>query len=263
MLAVWLAGAFAPFWFWTVTYARTYATLLPLGTGLAELGRQAGLLASAAPGLWLLAAIGLTAVAWDARVRRRAVFLIPFVLCSFLAVCPGLRFSEHYFVLLLPAAALLAGAAVSALAPTRGSLRARHPGRAAAAAVLVSLMRERDYLFTLPPTAVARAVYGANPFPEAVEIGRWLQTRTAPDDRIAVVGSEPEIYFYARRRAGTSYMYTYPLMEPHPFARQMQEDMIAQLERARPRFLVLVNVDTSWSCRPDSSTRLFDWSHVT
>jgi hypothetical protein len=40
----------------------------------------------------------------------------------------------------------------------------------------------------------------------------------------------------------------------------MQQDMIAQLERARPRFLVLVNVDMSWSRRPGSSLEILDWA---
>ena len=52
----------------------------------------------------------------------------------------------------------------------------------------------------------------------------------------------------------------YPLMEPQPFAAGMQKDMIAQLESARPRFLVLVNVDMSWSRRPGSSTEILDWA---
>ena len=55
----------------------------------------------------------------------------------------------------------------------------------------------------------------------------------------------------------------YPLMEPHPSPSGMQEDMIAQLERARPRFLVLVNVDTSWSLQPDSSHVLLAWAAKT
>src|SRR5262249_23167465 len=131
------------------------------------------------------------------------------------------------------------------------------------AAILLSLAGERAYLFSLPPAGVARAVFGANPFPEAVEIARWLRQHARPDDRIAGIGSEPEIYFYARRQAATSYIYMYPLMEPQPFARRMQEDMIAQLERERPRFMVLVNVDTSWSRRPDSLLLLLDWAQRT
>ena len=47
--------------------------------------------------------------------RKVAPFLLVFFLFSFLAVCPGLFFRQHYFVQFLPAAALCAGAAVWAL----------------------------------------------------------------------------------------------------------------------------------------------------
>jgi hypothetical protein len=52
-------------------------------------------------------------------------------------------------------------------------------------------------------------------------------------------------------------------MEAQPFARWMQEDMIAQLERARPKYMVLVSVDTSWTRREDSPMLLFDWAQRT
>src|SRR5262249_38716343 len=158
----------------------------------------------------------------------------------------------------LPAASLLVAVGVGALA----RLVRWRPAMWALplAAVLIAVIEQRTALFTLSPVGLSRAVYGANPFPQAVAIAAWLREPSAPDDRIAVVGSEAEIYFYARRRAATTYMYTYPMMEPQPFARRMQDDMIAQIERARPRFLVLVNVDTSWSRRPDSSTRVLDWA---
>jgi hypothetical protein len=133
----------------------------------------------------------------------------------------------------------------------------------AVAALAATLVQERAVLLALSPVAVARHEYGANPFPEAVEIARWLRSHTRPDEAVAVIGSEPEIYFYAGRRAAVSYLYMYPMMEPQPFAADMQEDMIAQLERARPRYLVLVNVDTSWTLRPESSRRLLDWAAAT
>jgi hypothetical protein len=261
-LGMHLAGAFGPFWFWTVTYAREYVSMIPLEAGLAQLGGELGRVTGAAMGLWLLAALGAVAPWRDREARPRAWFLAGFTLASVAAVSAGLRFSHHYFILLLPAASLLVAVAVGTLARTV-------PARAEAIrvgvpvlAVLLALAQERAYLLHLSPTGVARAVYGANPFPEAVEIGRWLRAHSDPGDRVAVVGSEPQIYFYARRRAATSYMYTYPMMEPQPFSRRMQEEMIAQIERERPRFLVLVNVDASWSRRPDSSTLVFEWAET-
>lgn len=262
-LAMWRAGAFAPFWFWTVTYAREYAVLVPLGVGLGELARQATAIVAASPALWLLVLLGATAPAWDRATRARAGFLGGFALASCAAIVPGLRFSEHYFVMVLPGASLLAGAGVTALARRAGprlapALRVGLP----LVAVAATLVQARAALLA-EPTALTRAIYGQNPFPEAIEVARWLEAHAAPDEQIAVIGSEPQIYFLARRRAATSYMYTYPLMESHPFAHQMQEAMIAELERAQPRFLVLVNVDTSWSRTPTSSLRLLEWAERT
>lgn len=261
------AGAFEPFWFWTVTYAGEYAVLIPLDVGLGALRTQLGRLGGAAPLPWALALLGATALAWDLPARRAASFLALFAACSFAAVVPGLRFSEQYFLLVLPAASLLAGTGASAAARRLGAHRpALHSALAAglpALAAVATIVQARALLFTMPPAAVARAVYGVNPFPEAPEIARYLRAHTSPDDRIAVIGSEPEIYFYADRRAAVSYMYTYPLMEAHPFARRMQEDLIAQLERERPRYLVLVNVDTSWLLAVDSDRLLLEWARRT
>ena len=49
------------------------------------------------------------------------------------------------------------------------------------------------------------------------------------------------------------------MLDPLGFAQRMQEDMIARLAETRPRFLVLVNVPTSWTLRPDSSRALLEW----
>jgi hypothetical protein len=53
----------------------------------------------------------------------------------------------------------------------------------------------------------------------------------------------------------------YPLIEPQPYALQMQHEMIQQIEAAKPRFLIFVNVPTSWLSltEPTSEIVLFDW----
>jgi len=199
--------------------------------------------------------------------RRTRLRVLVFVAASAAAVVPGLRFTDHYFVLLLPALSVLAGIGTEGLARRAAVWSARAPRIVATAApvliVALALVHDRDTLLLRSPAESARALYGVNPLAEAAEIGHELARRAAPDDRIAVIGSEPQIYFYARRHAATSYIYMYPLMEPQPFAERMQDDMIAQLESERPRFLVLVNVDTSWSRRPGSSLKLLDWAAMT
>jgi len=262
--AMYAMGAFEPFWFWTVTYASRYAAMVELDLGLRWLGEEGWRVLAASPALWLLAAAGASAPWWDAAARQRRGFALGFLAASLLAVATGWRFTEHYFLLLMPAASVLAGVAVSAAA-RRAAVR----GAAAATAVSVllplaalgaTLAAQREYLFIRSPYEVARSIYGLNPFPEAVEVARFLREQARPGDTVAVIGSEPQIYFYSRLPAATSYIYMYPLMEPHAFAHEMQQQMIAQLERARPSFLVLVNVDTSWTRRPESSTAVMEWA---
>jgi hypothetical protein len=77
------------------------------------------------------------------------------------------------------------------------------------------------------------------PFPEAIEIGRYLEAHSEPGDRIAVLGAEPEIFFYAHRRSATGYIYVYGVWENQQFADRMAEEMVREIETAQPRYVVV------------------------
>jgi hypothetical protein len=49
-------------------------------------------------------------------------------------------------------------------------------------------------------------------------------------------------------------------MEPHDYAYKMQIDMIHEIEKARPKYAVIVDVPTSWLRRPDSEPTIFKWA---
>ena len=95
---------------------------------------------------------------------------------------------------------------------------------------------------------------------ESLDVAKYIRENSAPDARIAVVGSEPEIYFYAQRHSATGYIYTYALMEPQPAALAMQREMISEIETNRPEYLVSVtSYKFSWLRRPSSNTTIFEW----
>jgi len=178
---------------------------------------------------------------------------------------PGLRFRPHYFLQILPAAALLVGIAVSSigdlLASTRSTMLVR------ATQVLVVLFSifylaygEQAFLFRMSPTEVSRYIYTLNPFPESLEIARYIKSNSTRDDRIAVLGSEPQIYFYSQRRSATPYILMYPLMEYHPHVLEMQQEVIEGIERQEPKYLVFVNAVSSWQQRPYSHTEVIRWA---
>jgi hypothetical protein len=253
-------GVFERFWFWTFVYAREYVSLVPLSMGWELLKLNLPILASAML-LWILAGVGFTALLWDNSARHRCVFTLSFLIFSICSVCPGLYFRRHYFVLILPSIALLVGISVSSLVRLLGkrSVIRALPILCAMIALIYSIYYQRYYLFEASPTMLARSTYGANPFPESLKIARYIEHHTTNNDHVAVLGSEPQIYFYANRRAATRYIYAYPLMEPHKFAKKMQEEMIADIETSRPRFLVFVNVYMSWLVRPTSEHLVFTW----
>ena len=260
-LGLWLAGTLRTFWFWVFSYARYYQA--DPSTGWSNLVRTLGALAPSVSVAIGLAAIGLGAVVRDRNADRRA-FVLLFMGSAFVGTMMGLQFRPHYFLLTIPGMALLAAMGLNTLGTLVAMGRPSAPrwGLACAlgvVAVAQPLYASRAVLFELGPEQVSRAIYGRNPFPESVEIARYIREHSTRGDRVAVVGSEPQIYFYSARRSATGYIYTYPLMELQPYAQAMQRQMIGEIETTAPRFLVFVNATRSWAVRPGSDRTIFGW----
>ena len=257
-------GVFDQFWFWTFTYARKYVAVVPWSHGWLNAKAQLGSILQPTFPLWLLAGVGLTALVWDEKARSRRGLTAAFFMWSLISLCPGLYFRDHYFILALPSLALLAGIGASAvLHRCQGeALRITHKALPLVIIILAlayPIYSEREYLFIASPADVVRSTYGSDPVLESVEIAQHIRTNSTPSDRVAILGSEPQIYFYAQRRAGTKYIYMYPLMEPHKYALAMQQEMIADIEACRPKFLVFANLFYSWLPRPSSERLILDW----
>jgi hypothetical protein len=181
------------------------------------------------------------------------------------AVSAGFYFREHYFILLLPTLGLLGGAAVS-----RGVHLLKHDRSIElflAIPILLLLIvglgaafvRCSPVWFAASPTAASQRVYGTTLFSEAAKVAAYISTNSAPNTTIAVLGSEPEIYFLAKRRSATGYIYMYPLMELHSYALKMQNQLIQDLENTKPEYVVFVDDNLSWLSRENSLRKIQTW----
>ena len=258
-------GVFGSFWSWTVQYARAYVSEVPLSGALPALVAGVRTITLATWPLWLAAAFGLVGLWLSPWRQGTRVFVAGFLVASFLATCPGFYFRAHYFIAMLPAVAMLTGVGVVSLQRLAATRMGSRGATAIAASLFVGALLayvypERDYLFSMSPDDVSRGRYGRNLFVEARAIGSYIHQHTKPDDRIAVIGSEPEVYFYAQRKAATGYVYMYPLMEHQPLAARMQDEMIRGIETAHPSVIVFVASRTSWLPRPDSDRRVLAWA---
>jgi len=265
-LLLWLAGVFPQFWFWTVSYARQYAAAIPLVNAPEFL--RGGVRTVVGPNLvfWILPWIGAVMMWWDERLNVRARFLVvALVLCCFASMAIGLYFRGHYFITFLPALATLCGIAVSRSLHALKHERSLELFIAIPVAMLFAIgvgsavVGNGAVWFASSPGSALREVYGSTLFADAREVSAVIKGNTAPQSRIAVLGSEPEIYFYTQRLSATGYIYTYPLMEAQPFARKMQEEMIKEIERFSPEYLIYIDDDFSWLRTGDSPENLDHW----
>ena len=260
-------GLFHKFWWWTWIYPRIYATQIPMAIALANLNAAAisaannyGFLAVFWP-LGLLSIMGLYSVL-SSKNTERIVFTYGLTVFSIAALSVGFYFYPHYFLYAAPAAALSAALGANFIGASAFRFNrtpiAAYAGLAAIVVVFASaIYSERQYLFEDDPLSIARNTYGANPFPEAMEIGKYIEEHTKPDDKIIVFGSEPEIYFYAKRRAASGFIYTYEMMKDHPYASQFQTEMMTEVTQNKPKFLLAVNMEPSWFATPNDHR---DWT---
>jgi hypothetical protein len=257
-------GVFRTFWFWTFDYASTYISQVPLGQAWQGFITTFTAIVHSAPLLWILVGFGFLTIWTKSIAKHHRVFLLMYAIFSALSICPGFYFRPHYFVLLLPCASLFVGVTISVFADFLSRFSSKKiqygvPIFLIALCLFQSIYKQRDFIFHMTPFQISRVTYWLNPFQESLEIADFIRNRTRPEDRIALLGSEPQIFFYSQRRSASSYIYMYPLMENHDFALQMQKDFIKDVEEINPKYLIFVNVPTSWLRRPDSHKDIFQW----
>ena len=257
-----VTGNFSVFWFSTFQYAAEYVSMISPGQGFENFKFNFEQILVPNFPILLLSLLGLALASWRMGARRETIFLIGFFVCSFLAVTPGFYFRKHYFLLWMPALSLLAGAGFAILASRFSSagLKTAIPAAILTLALGFSVLIQKDFFFTLPVTEATRLRYDLNPFPESLEIAKYIRDHSQKEDKVAVLGSEPQIYFYSQRKSATRHLYMYPLVEKHVYARRMQAEMIGEIERARPKFIVVVNIPLSWLFQPDSPSLLTSWA---
>jgi hypothetical protein len=260
-------GVFQQFWFWTVKYASEYATDTTIAEGWLNFKAQFGKILGTSGIFWLLAFIQWLLLATGIIKKQNRFFLTGLFIASFIAILPGFYFRNHYFIMMLPAVSILIGSAVStfleAMQQSNANSRKIYGLFAmifVAAICTIMIVKERQYLFYDSPEKVSKSIYNMKPFVESKAIAKYIKENTSADDYIAVLGSEPQIYFYADRPSASGYICVYGLMEAQPFAIQMQNQFAHEIEAKNPKFIVNVTDPSSWLPRQNSPQNIFYWA---
>jgi 4-amino-4-deoxy-L-arabinose transferase-like glycosyltransferase len=265
------------FWFLTYDYAQAYVSAE--AHPFKNIGNFSPIFGDAFV-FWILTFAGIIFLYRHAGLSRARWVLLTLFACSFLCVLPGGYFRPHYFQLLFPAAAIFAGFGVAKLdyfldnafykkilntqntvenpekKPRKRLLTT--PSVCALGLVAFMAMSPR-YVFTQTSQEVVERHYIGAFFPESLTIGQFLRENTPPNAVIGMIGDEPEIAFYARRRLASGYLYSYPFFENQKFAEQMQNQFLQEMETARPDILLYfctTELDENWLPR---HSRIEDW----
>lgn len=259
---IYYSGNLYKFWFWTFIYARQYASEVSFHSAVLQFASIVQIIAKPWVCLLAIACFGIAALIWNKKLRIHVFFVLAFVLFSFLSVCPGFFFRKHYFVTLLPAISMLAGIGTASayewLAERKKNFLKVLP-IVIFISLLIPLIYHWNFFFKAGPAEASRSMYWVNPFPESLAIAEFIKNNSDVNDRIIVLGSEPQIYFYANRISATKYIYTYDLVKNHPYTSLMQADIVREIESTPPKYAVLVNIPMSWAIRPGSDSILLDW----
>ena len=179
-------------------------------------------------------------------------------------MCVAFYLRPHYFLYLFPATALLTGVgfySINGLIKKTPLIKINRLTIIGLAVLFFSysVLDQRKFLFQTNPEMVSRTIYGNNPFPESLVIADYVKEHSAPGDKIAILGSEPQILFYADRISASKHIVTYYLMGNHPHALIMQKEAMTEIELAKPPILINVVIPTSWLFQKDSKSILFHW----
>jgi len=261
LLIILLTGQFSIFWLWTVDYASKYESIKDMALITTQFS------ASFIRG-WntfyyiILAALGgMVVLLWSSYSRLQKIFVITYLIANLCILSSGFYFRPHYFIVTLPAIGLLSGIFIEFICKKIRLKSSNIPLLILFAIILYGLYDNRKEYFTYTPRALCDMIYAANPFDETQEIAKYIKEDTKDTDKIAILGSEPEICFYADRRSATGYLYTYPLVEKQPYNEMMQEQMIKEIEKNTPAYLVYFNNKFSWGAQPGTPTTLLDWAN--
>jgi hypothetical protein len=254
-------GTFNKFYFWIFQYSSAYGSRVDSIVGSLILLNSLGVLIERTPLFWISCLAGIV-YSFTLRKTKYAQRSLLFLGAGVLVVTPGFYFREHYFVALFPALALT-GALLFDYMQSRFS--ANGWGKYGSAVILclmllISLAIESPYYFVTSPDKVVEKTYGKlNVFTSSKMIGEYLKKNTLPTDKIQVLGSEPQIYFFSNRRSASGHIYMYGLMENHEYAKTMQRELAQDIITQKPKYLVFSLEKSSWMLTPESNMWLWEW----
>ena len=269
-----MKGAFKDMIYWTYDIPKNYVNKVPFSEGIKYFGYSRDAILNNHKlfwyqGMFALAIVLIKSIPW--RIKLITIALAAF---SSLMIVPGYFFYGHYWIQLVPGLAVLSGITFYMVSTLVSSMKSAGTIRLGYVGLFVVLtfmhlnkksegltLSLKDYYFNPNYDLIMRLVYGNNPFPETVAIANYLETVAKPEDQVIFMGSEPQIYFYMKKKCPTRHAYFAAVVESVPEHKQWQREYVRDVEKAKPKYFVFARHSVSLLVQPNTDNYIFEWAN--
>lgn len=254
---VWRFGVWEDFAFWNFEYPQLYTDGENVVSWQTLLRANFKQLIQDQIFLWVLAALGLVTSLLQGLDKKRKIALVALTFFSFLTIVPGQRFYLHYWIQFVPVVALLLAHLFFQLEKLGQNGRFAGLKNLSLPLGFVVLFLatglSAPVLLQGESTSIMRKLFGSNPFVEDEIVARLIESEIKPNETLAVLGSEPQIYVYLKRKAPSRHFYTAFLSRQHRLTRSWHDEALQGLTTQKPDYVVFVLMPLSWMLRADSN----------
>lgn len=238
-------GVFDKFIYWSFTHSYLYSKLAETESFLPIIKTR--LLRIAGASFFVLIA-GIAGCWIKIKEKNQAsYFAVGFLVFSIPSVIPGFAY-KHYFAQLLPALSVFGG--LGAYFLNSRLKRAAYITSLTCYILLVVIVPATmygSYYFKDSPDKISRDYFGINPFPESIDIAKFIENNTTRKDTIFIFGSEPQIFLYSKRKSVTPFVVVYPLMASFPAHKEFQKQVWADVNSKKPKYIITSNIPQSFA----------------
>jgi hypothetical protein len=265
LFMIYMNGAWADFNLWFFDIRKQYTSLISFDQGLEYLGYSFSAIYRDYKPFWIFSFLGVVGVFFTSIAWWKKMAILGLYVAGFLTVVPGYHYYGHYFLQWFPIVAISAGIFVFVVQTLLerfklGIATFLIPLLLIIVPVYLHLKGMSRYYFKPNLTQVLRSVYGSNPFPESKIIADKLNSVMTEKDQIAVFGTEIQMYVYTNKKSPSRFAGSGALLEfPVKQSNDWQREFMADVEKAKPRFLVFFNHPISWMANPKTENLIFPW----
>jgi hypothetical protein len=258
-------GAWTDFNLWFFEIRKQYTSLISFDQGLEYLKNNFVAIYRDYKFFWMFSFIATIGIFFTRISLWKKIAIAGLNVAGFLTIVPGYHYYGHYFLQWIPAVSISAAMFIFLVQDLilrfkQGAISIFIPLLIIIIPVYINLKDLSRYYFKPNLTQVLRSVYGFNPFPESKVIADKLNSVMKEEDKIAVFGTEIQMYVYTNKKSPSRFAGSGALLEfPIKQSNEWQKEFIADVEKAAPRFLIFFNHPISWMANPKTENLIFPW----